>query len=443
MSNIIHEYPNIIEKLNKEKNNNLDKSHQKNEKESRFLLDVKILSSLKSIPGKTISLNIDLHKNSKDENCNQNKIQLNNILEDKQNPIINKPISKSAFTANADKNNKSNVIQNNITTNNFYFNGGVNNTNINITLNNIFNNNYNQTNNFCFFQDPYAQGHDSQLYFSQSNHPSLLSYKSKKSFSKMFYNNNSNFMWTSNKISQDSFLYPNYLLNNSNNNNGCFMRKMSNGSINVNNISQLSYQLKFPQPQLVAANHEFLNKKRSEEIKQERCKVSDIKNLESLKKKNKKQIFFKTSTDEGKENNTNGNDDNDYIYRRINDDNKSGPGNKFNGTFRKYRKRRKVNPIKAFHCSHPKCEFSYDTFKQLQNHHYKMIPECQNDSIQIMKLIYDTKVILLNLLNKIPNNDEKKNYFSELYKNSLESISLSCYTEVYTGVDLEDDRKLS
>ena len=45
-----------------------------------------------------------------------------------------------------------------------------------------------------------------------------------------------------------------------------------------------------------------------------------------------------------------------------------------------------------------KCEFSYFTLKQLQNHHYKMTPECQNDSIQILKLIYGTKIILLKCL---------------------------------------------
>ena len=445
MTNIVHEHCNIIDKLNKEKNNGLEKTHQKNEKESRFLLDVKILSSLKSIPGKTIPLKTDLQKNAKDENINQNKNPINTIVEDKQNSIINRPITKSAFSVNIDKNNKNNsFLNNNITTNNFYFNGGINNTNINITLNNIFNNNNNnQTNsNFCLFQDPYALGHDTQLYFSQSNHPSILSYQSKKSFSKMFYNNNNNFMWTSNRISQDSFLYPNYLLNNNNS----FINRINNGSLNVNNInninniSQQSYQLKFQQPQLSQLNHEFLNKKRTCEIKPEEHIIPEIKKPESINKSNKKQLMFKTSSNE--EDNLYEKEDTDYIYRKINVDSNNNEGNKFNFIFRKYRKKKRNNLTKGFHCSHPKCEFSYNTLKQLQNHHYKMIPECQNDSIQIMKLIYSTKVILLNLFNKNPDSNEKKNYLSKLYKKSLDSISLSNYSEVFTGTDFEDKRKL-
>ena len=441
MNNNILEHSNIIDKLNIEKKNNVDKVDQKNEKESRFLLDVKILSSLKSIPGKTIPLNIDLQKNA--ENINQNKNQSNNIIEDKQNSLINRPVSKSAFTLNIDKNNKNNIL-NKLTTNNYYFNGELNNTNINITLNNIFsnNNNNNQTNNFCIFQDPYALGHDTQLFFPQSNHPSILSYNSKKTFSKMFYNgnnNNNNYMWTANKISQDSFLYQNNLLNN---NNGCIMNRMSNGSINLNNISQLSYQFKLQQPQLIQANHEFLNKKRSIEIKPEEHIVPEIKNANNAIKSVKKQLMFKILNKDQKDDSIYENDDNDYIYRKINVSDNNNSTNKFNCVFRKYRKKKRNNLPKKFHCSHPKCELSYNTFKQLQSHHYKMIPECQHDSIQVLKLIYGTKIILLNLLNKTYDNNEKKNYLSKLYKSSLDSISFSNYSEAITGIDFDDEKKL-
>ena len=64
-----------------------------------------------------------------------------------------------------------------------------------------------------------------------------------------------------------------------------------------------------------------------------------------------------------------------------------------------------------------------------------MISECQLDSIRILKLIYNTKLMLLKLLK---NDKNKKDYFSKLYENSIKNINLSNYSESITGMHIDD-----
>ena len=79
------------------------------------------------------------------------------------------------------------------------------------------------------------------------------------------------------------------------------------------------------------------------------------------------------------------------------------------------RKRKKINEIYKYKCSHPKCEYSYKTKKQLQNHHYKMTQECQLDSIEIIKMIRNSKNLLKNI---IENNKNTREKFEKLYLTS-------------------------
>ena len=64
-----------------------------------------------------------------------------------------------------------------------------------------------------------------------------------------------------------------------------------------------------------------------------------------------------------------------------------------------------------------------------------MTSECQLDSVQVLKLIYNTKLILLDLIN---NNKNKKEYFSKIYENSVNNINLNNYSESITGIHIDD-----
>ena len=64
-----------------------------------------------------------------------------------------------------------------------------------------------------------------------------------------------------------------------------------------------------------------------------------------------------------------------------------------------------------------------------------MISECQLDSVQILKLIYNTKLMLLKL---IKNDKNKKEYFSKLYEDSVKNINLRNYSESITGMHIDD-----
>ena len=64
-----------------------------------------------------------------------------------------------------------------------------------------------------------------------------------------------------------------------------------------------------------------------------------------------------------------------------------------------------------------------------------MISECQIDSIHILKLIYNTKIILLTLIGK---DKIKKDKFKKLYEDSANNITLSNYFESITGLNIDD-----
>ena len=107
----------------------------------------------------------------------------------------------------------------------------------------------------------------------------------------------------------------------------------------------------------------------------------------------------------------------------------------YNYKKRKPRKRMLLNRIKnKIVCSHPGCEGIFKTKKQLIYHHYKMNPQCQNDTITILKMIYDIKNILIK-------NDFEKNKikFGELYKETMKKISLDEHIETLVGYNFEDE----
>ena len=423
MSNLFNHSP--IGKKDENKND----YPQKLENDNRFLLDIQLLSELKSIPGKIIPLsNNDLMKSNK-ENSNDkyNKNETNSKIYASSNKNLFTPI---------DKPNNNNNNNNNYTTNNFFFNNNIiNNTNLN------FNNN-NTQGGLNLLQEHYNLIENP--FFPPSNHQSLLSFKSDIK--------NNNFLWTDNKFTQNSFHFQNLMILNGNvnqkENNINYKNNNLNNIINnnFNNIkfSQLSYQ------QNNASNEEIFKRKKSTPLlylqdqnnnipcnnlinsEQKNSSSKETKNIvNENKKKLKKKILFNVenySEDSYEEIDEN-------IYHNRNNGKLENNNNIFN-CYRKVKKRKRKNDDnKKFKCVHPNCDYSYKTLKQLKNHHYKMISECQYDSVQLLKLIYKTKIKLIPLIGK---DKKKKEFFSNLYENCMNNITLNNYSEFITGNRFDD-----
>ena len=128
-------------------------------------------------------------------------------------------------------------------------------------------------------------------------------------------------------------------------------------------------------------------------------------------------------------------DDNIYHNIKKNKIENNNNNNLFNCFLKKKRRRKKIHDLNKYKCTHPTCDYSYKTLKQLLNHHYKMISECQIDSVQLLKLIYNSKLILLKLIEKYKNNKEK---FQKLYEDTAHNISLTNYFESITGLNFDD-----
>ena len=180
--------------LSQKKDNNLKEFSQNQEKENRLLQDIQLLSSLKSIPGKIITLNNKINtvsKNTKKENSNDNnnKLETNNIIYHKSKLSFS-PVNKQIIN-----NYTINNINNSYTINNYFY------TNLNFSLNN-------QPDEIGFLPDQ-SNFLESPLFFQSSNNPSFLSMKSDMK---------NNFIFTENKFTQNSFIFQNILFNGNNSN---------------------------------------------------------------------------------------------------------------------------------------------------------------------------------------------------------------------------------
>ena len=95
-------------------------------------------------------------------------------------------------------------------------------------------------------------------------------------------------------------------------------------------------------------------------------------------------------------------------------------------------------------CPHQGCDGIFKTKKQAVFHHFKMSIECHNDSINLIKLVHQTKKILFKEMNNFKNEKEKEekmklfNKYSMLYKEAMKIISLDEYIDIITGFNFED-----
>ena len=440
---------------------------QCHEKENLFLQDIQLLSSLKSIPGKIIPLNNKINEVS------QNIYKENDTYMNKKYEENNKNLNNSKNLITPEKpiiniiNNTINNINNIYTTNNCYFKNGLNNTNLNFNFNPILN----QSNEMGIIQDQYGFL-DSPLLNSPSNPQTFLSMKS---------DIKNNFLWTNNKFTQNSFYFQNIIINgNYENQKENFFYKDNMNNILNKKISQLSYH------QNNFGKEEFLKKKRTSHLLSRKGSGNNFENkihyldnnnnninnnnINDYNKSNKKNslLIISQNNDDSKKENRNQNivnideenvekiialknkkilfnienyneeiyeeeEDDDNIYHNIINNNLDN-NNLFN-CYQKKRKRRKKNEIKKYKCLHPNCDYSYKTLKQLQNHHYKMASECQLDFVHILKLISSSKKMLIKLF---INDKSRKEYFSKLYKNTINNIALSNYFESIVGSHIDN-----
>jgi hypothetical protein len=198
----------------------------------------------------------------------------------------------------------------------------------------------------------------------------------------------------------------------------------------LNNINPLNTNIANISPNNIylnaTNNNLILNKKRNLEEKEE-------------KKNIKKCIIFKINDSKGNKDNI------DNIDNNINSSISSQPKRNnlftviqkstYNYKKRKPRKKKIFNGIKKkIICSHNGCEATFKTKKQLVYHHYKMNPQCHNDTIYILKMINYLKTLLKK--NNKENNIKK---FGELYKETMKNISLEEHIESLVGFNFEDE----
>ena len=91
---------------------------------------------------------------------------------------------------------------------------------------------------------------------------------------------------------------------------------------------------------------------------------------------------------------------------------------------------------KKYHCRHPGCNLRFKTKKLLIYHHLKMMPECKDDTIFLLKMINKTKKMVIK--NIEGRKDSSYDKFSSLYENTMKEISLIEHIKLYTGYKFKD-----
>ena len=390
------------------------KNIQEND-QNRFLLDLKLLSSLKSIKGKVIHL--DNKANSSDINTNITNtfdVKKQNLFNNNNNLLnINLGIP-GRLDFNYLPNNNNNFCQNQ-----YFSNMSIKNQK-NMYTNSII------QDPFCLLDNHLNENpHRSLLSFEEMNSKegyNILNNTINNKFSQdsfMFLNNNNNIEDDLNKNKNNNLDAMNIFINNVNNS---YTNNINNNYFNnINNFcfssnaNKINAELSFNQDNF----DNFLYKKRKPDI----AKKNGQKGNSSSSKNNQiKKNIFKTQ-----KNNKDINKNRikpKIIFNCYQSKQKS-----------KFRRQKNKKNNFSFRCSHTNCEYAYKTLKQLQNHHYKMIPECQIDLISLLKEIYNTKLILTKC---ISNDIDKKKYFSELFEKSIKNISLNQYTETISGTHLDE-----
>ena len=349
-----------------------------------------ILSSLESIPGNIINLQLDNFQ-SKKENLNKDK-SLNNTEEIFS---INNILSKD-----------------NLSNNNYYINSLEELCSQNLISNQYLNfnqpqlgyhyQNYFNYNSLIPFQSMHLSYHSNMIYpFKTLN--STCQMKSINYF-KEFIVNPSNYIFNKASIPVRKvpiIQIPIDAFSKDNDNKGITQKKHNN-LLNIENINKNKINIK--KNDVTKNNKSLLNKKRN------RVESSIIYFL--IKKEKKKPVVHFNAYKKSK-----------YILRKR---------------MKRKKKNLNLNRIKI-NCAHQGCKSIFKTKKQLALHHYKMSIECHYDTITLLKMISSVKKIFLNHAkknNEINNNIGEK--YSLLYKEAMNNILFEEYIETIVGFNLED-----
>ena len=108
---------------------------------------------------------------------------------------------------------------------------------------------------------------------------------------------------------------------------------------------------------------------------------------------------------------------------------------KINNNIIKNEEKEKENEEKKYCCKHVGCNIFFKTKKLSIFHHLKMSPECQDDSIYLLKLINETKKLLLK---NIKGKRKSFNRFSSLYEKTMNEIPLVEHIKIYTGLHFNE-----
>ena len=116
----------------------------------------------------------------------------------------------------------------------------------------------------------------------------------------------------------------------------------------------------------------------------------------------------------------------------------------YNYKKRKPRKKKFINILKKIKCGHEGCDAIFKTKKQLVYHHYKMSIECHNDTINFLKMIYSTKKLMIEIAKDDKKEKEKIiEKFSGLYKDTMKKISLEEHIDSLIGFNFEDEANIN
>ena len=404
--------------------------------ENNYQLNMEILSSLKAIPGKIVNLqsenfiNEELNKTlkypegkkttsssiskvSKDFFCDPLEEKINNKKLNTTNSVF-KPIA--LFPQNPQKKSTMNYYHFNtlmsfpdLGLQNQAQNGPPKITNSSFSKNSFYMMNQNNVDpNMNLFNQINPQGNqmNTLTQINQINQINQFNFFNSNPFNSFNAINiinptNLNFQNLNAQIPvNDIYLSKNNLSNYQNNN---------NNNINIDNNNNI-----------------FLSKKRnSEEKPKEKNKI-------------KKNIFFKTNYPKLKKENLNINNINNTISQEIT--NKKNmftviAKSSYNYKKRKPRKKKFNNAFKKkLICGHQGCKGKFKTKKQLVFHHYKMNPQCQNDTISLLKMINDVKIMLKKI-----DKEKNQNKFGELYHETMKNVSLDEHIETLVGYNFEDE----
>ena len=91
---------------------------------------------------------------------------------------------------------------------------------------------------------------------------------------------------------------------------------------------------------------------------------------------------------------------------------------------------------KKYQCKHLGCNLRFKTKKLLIYHHLKMMPECKDDTICLLKMINKTKKMVIKIIEG--RDDSSYDKYSSLYENAMKEISLIEHIKLYTGFKFKD-----